>query len=31
MKVEVVFADHQNKPDVGSTVARNWYDATRWT
>jgi branched-chain amino acid transport system substrate-binding protein len=26
MKVEVVFADHQNKPDVGSTVARKWYD-----
>jgi len=26
MKVEVVFADHQNKPDVGSSVARQWYD-----
>ena len=25
-KVEVVFADHQNKPDVGSNVARQWYD-----
>lgn len=25
--VEVVFADHQNKPDVGSAVARNWYDS----
>jgi branched-chain amino acid transport system substrate-binding protein len=24
--VEVVFADHQNKPDVGIGVARNWYD-----
>jgi branched-chain amino acid transport system substrate-binding protein len=24
--VEVVFADHQNKPDVGSNVARQWYD-----
>ena len=26
MKVEIVSADHQNKPDVGSTVARQWYD-----
>jgi branched-chain amino acid transport system substrate-binding protein len=26
MPVEVVFADHQNKPDVGSNVAREWYD-----
>jgi branched-chain amino acid transport system substrate-binding protein len=26
MKVEVVFADHQNKPDVGSNIARQWYD-----
>ncbi|HZR10505.1 MAG TPA: ABC transporter substrate-binding protein, partial [Myxococcales bacterium] len=25
-KVEVVFADHQNKPDVGSNIARQWYD-----
>jgi branched-chain amino acid transport system substrate-binding protein len=24
--VEVVFADHQNKPDVGSSIARQWYD-----
>jgi branched-chain amino acid transport system substrate-binding protein len=24
--VEVVFADHQNKPDVGISIARNWYD-----
>jgi branched-chain amino acid transport system substrate-binding protein len=24
--VEVVFADHQNKPDVGATKAREWYD-----
>jgi branched-chain amino acid transport system substrate-binding protein len=23
---EVVFADHQNKPDVGSSIARQWYD-----
>ena len=25
-KVEIVSADHQNKPDVGSTIARQWYD-----
>ena len=24
--VEIVFADHQNKPDVGATKAREWYD-----
>jgi branched-chain amino acid transport system substrate-binding protein len=24
--VEVVAADHQNKPDVGVNIARNWYD-----
>ena len=23
--IEVVFADHQNKPDVGSAVAREWF------
>jgi len=26
MKVEVLSADHQNKPDVGSQIARQWYD-----
>jgi branched-chain amino acid transport system substrate-binding protein len=26
VRVEVVFADHHNKPDVGLTVARRWYD-----
>ena len=25
-KVEVVLADHQNKPDVGSAIARKWLD-----
>ncbi len=25
-KVEVIQADHQNKPDVGSAIARKWYD-----
>ena len=29
MKVEIIFADHQNKPDVGSQVARQWYDADK--
>jgi branched-chain amino acid transport system substrate-binding protein len=29
MKVEIVFADHQNKPDVGSSIARQWYDADK--
>ncbi len=24
--VEVLFADHQNKPDVGAGIARQWYD-----
>lgn len=24
--IEIVFADHQNKPDVGSTVVRQWID-----
>ena len=26
IKIEIVSADHQNKPDVGSTIARQWYD-----
>ena len=26
LKVEVVSADHQNKPDVGSSIARKWYE-----
>ena len=24
--VVVISADHQNKPDVGVSIARNWYD-----
>ncbi len=24
--VQVIFADHQNKPDVGASIARQWYD-----
>jgi branched-chain amino acid transport system substrate-binding protein len=26
IKAEVVYADHQNKPDVGATIARRWFD-----
>jgi branched-chain amino acid transport system substrate-binding protein len=26
MNVEIVSADHQNKPDVGSNIARQWFD-----
>ncbi len=25
-KIEVVSADHQNKPDIGATIARKWLD-----
>src|SRR4051812_50219778 len=25
-KIEIVSADHQNKPDVGGALARQWYD-----
>jgi branched-chain amino acid transport system substrate-binding protein len=28
-KVEVVSADHQNKPDIGSGIASKWYDAEK--
>jgi branched-chain amino acid transport system substrate-binding protein len=24
--IEVIFADHQNKPDIGSSIARQWID-----
>jgi branched-chain amino acid transport system substrate-binding protein len=26
MQIEVVSADHQNKPDVGSNIVREWFD-----
>jgi branched-chain amino acid transport system substrate-binding protein len=26
MKIEIVFADHLQKPDVGATVVRRWFD-----
>jgi branched-chain amino acid transport system substrate-binding protein len=28
-KVEIISADHQNKPDVGSALARQWYDVDK--
>ncbi|MGA0569976.1 ABC transporter substrate-binding protein [Variovorax sp. VNK109] len=27
--VEVVYADHQNKTDVGANIAREWYDTSK--
>jgi branched-chain amino acid transport system substrate-binding protein len=29
LKVEFLVADHQNKPDVGSQIARQWYDVDK--
>ena len=29
IKVEFASADHQNKPDVGSAIARQWYDTDK--
>lgn len=29
LKVEIVQADHQNKADVGSAIARQWYDTDK--
>src|ERR1700741_423140 len=29
LKVEIISADHQNKPDVGSQIARQWYDTDK--
>ncbi len=26
MKVDIIVADHQNKPDIGSNIARQWFD-----
>jgi branched-chain amino acid transport system substrate-binding protein len=26
MPIEIIAADHQNKPDVGSAIARRWFD-----
>ncbi|MFL6624543.1 MAG: ABC transporter substrate-binding protein [Sulfurifustaceae bacterium] len=29
LKVEIITADHQNKPDVGSNIARQWIDVDK--
>ena len=29
MKVEIISADHQNKPDVGSSIVRAWFDTDK--
>ncbi|KAF7962542.1 ABC transporter permease [Cupriavidus sp. UYMU48A] len=29
LKVEIVAADHQNKPDVGASIARRWFDVDK--
>ncbi|MSP67435.1 MAG: ABC transporter substrate-binding protein [Alphaproteobacteria bacterium] len=29
MPIEIVFADHQNKPDVGSNIVRTWIDTDK--
>ena len=29
LKVEIVGADHQNKPDIGSSIARSWIDVDK--
>ena len=26
LAVDIIFADHQNKPDIGSGIARQWFD-----
>jgi branched-chain amino acid transport system substrate-binding protein len=29
MKVEIISADHQNRPDVGSSIANSWFDVDK--
>jgi branched-chain amino acid transport system substrate-binding protein len=29
LPIEIVFADHQNKPDIGAAVARKWFDTDK--
>ena len=26
LKIEIIFADHQNKPDIGANIARQWIE-----
>src|SRR5262249_58064383 len=28
-KIDVISADHQNKPDIGSNIARHWIDVEK--
>src|SRR6516165_8528393 len=28
-RIEIIAADHQNKPDIASTIARQWIDTNR--
>jgi branched-chain amino acid transport system substrate-binding protein len=28
-KIELIFADHQNKPDIGASIARQWADVEK--
>ena len=28
-KIDVISADHQNKPDVGTNIARQWFDVDK--
>ncbi len=28
-KIEILAADHQNKPDIGANIARQWYDVDK--
>ncbi|MBR0696093.1 ABC transporter substrate-binding protein [Bradyrhizobium lablabi] len=28
-KIEIVSGDHQNKPDIGTTIARQWFDVDK--
>src|SRR5258706_15003378 len=28
-KIDIVSADHQNKPDIGTTIARQWIDVEK--
>src|ERR1700726_2368477 len=29
MKVEILSGDHQNKPDIGLSIARQWFDVDK--
>jgi branched-chain amino acid transport system substrate-binding protein len=29
LKIELIFADHQNKPDIGSGIANSWFDVEK--